>query len=254
MKIDLLVNRLAYGAMRAGTNITDTDAVLSALEWWREAGIDVLVGDEPFDWLSRRPPEPAVRAAPVPAPAALPDTLEAFQSWLTTSPDAPEARWGAGRIAPAGDAAAGLMIVTDLPDPEDAAEARLLAGAPGRLFDRMLAAIGRDRDAIYLAPLASVRPIGGRVDEASLTRLAALMRHHIALVRPKRLLLLGDAPSRAMLGTGFLAARGRLHSINHQGIKVDAVASFHPRQLLRQPSCKAEAWRDLLLLTGDSGL
>jgi len=241
--------------MRAGTIFSDIEHALSALDWWREAGVDVFVGDEPHDWLGRRRVAPAAPAPPQPAPAAvLPDTLADFQAWLATSDDVPEARWGSGRIAPAGDPAAGLMIVTDLPDADDATDGRLLAGAPGRLFDRMLAAIGRTRETVYLAPLASIRPVGGRIDEPSFVRLAALMRHHVMLARPGTLLLLGDAPNRALLGMGFVAARDRLHIVNHQDVKVNAVASFHPRQLLRQPALKAEAWRDLMLLTGGSGL
>lgn len=243
--------------MRVGIAEQDRDVVLSALGWWRDAGVDTVIGDDPYDWLGRNRPDPAAKAkpaeAPKPAAAALPDTLEGFRAWLATSDDVPEARWGAQRIAPAGAAADGLMIVTDLPDAEDHAEGRLLAGAPGALFDRMLAAIGRVRETVYLAPLASVRPVGGRVDEASFTRLAQLMRHHVMLARPKRLLLLGDAPSRALLGTGFIAARGHINIVHQQGIKVEAVTSFHPRQLLRQPALKAEAWRDLLLLTQESG-
>ena len=261
--------------MRVGTGLNDTDALASMLDWWREAGVDLLVDDAPRNWL--QPPRPAptkssspaasessvtaVAARPAPRPAsppapalpALPDTLEALQAWIAGDPAAPEARWGTPRIAPAGNPAGGLMIVTDLPDDEDSAEARLLAGAVGQLFDRMLAAIGRDRASVYLASLASARPVGGRIDPANQEWLGHILRHHIMLARPKRLLLLGDAPNRALLGMGFLAARGSLRTINHGGIKVEAVASFHPRQLLKQPVLKGEAWRDLLLLNGGPG-
>ena len=39
------------------------------------------------------------------------------------------------------------------------------------------------------------------------------MRHHIALVKPKRLLLLGDAPARALTGQPLASARGKVHRI-----------------------------------------
>lgn len=260
--------------MRLGTGLDDIDALASMLDWWREAGVDLLVDDGPRNWLqpprpaptnsapvspegspvapvARQAPRPAAPAAPV--MPALPDTLEALQAWIATDDAAPEARWGTPRIAPVGDPAAGLMIVTDLPDDEDDAEARLLGGGIGLLFDRMLAAIGRDRSSIYLASLASARPVGGRIDPTNQERLGQILSHHIMLARPKRLLLLGDAPNRALLGMGFLAARGSLRTINHGGIKVEAVASFHPRQLLKQPALKGEAWRDLLLLNGGPG-
>ena len=259
--------------MRGGTGLNDIDAFASMMGWWHEAGVDLLVDDAPRNWLqpprsvaarpvsatqgdaapvSRQAPRPvAVPAAP--ARPVLPDTLEALQAWIANDPEAPEARWGTPRIAPVGDPASGLMIVTDLPDDDDAAEGRLLGGAAGRLFDRMLAAIGRDRASIYLTSLASARPVGGRIDDTNQEKLGHILGHHIQMARPKRLLLLGDAPNRALLGMGFLAARGSLRIINHGGIKVEAVASFHPRQLLKQPALKGEAWRDLLLLNGGPG-
>jgi DNA polymerase len=73
------------------------------------------------------------------------------------------------------------------------------------------------------------------------------MRHHITLVRPKRLLLLGDAPARALIGQPLAIARGKVHRIE----TVPAVATFHPRFLLARPADKALAWRDLLLLTDE---
>ncbi|WP_245648827.1 uracil-DNA glycosylase [Sphingomonas sanxanigenens] len=244
------------------------------MAWWHEAGVDLLVDDAPRNWL--QPPRvatargssptveatatPVARQAPRPAPVPaapvrpdLPDTLDALQAWIASDPAAPEARWGTPRIAPAGDPASGVMIVTDLPDEDDASEGRLLGGAAGRLFDRMLAAIGRDRASIYLGSLASARPVGGRIDSAHQDKLAHILGRHIQMARPKRLLLLGDAPNRALLGMGFLAARGSLRIINHGGIRIEAVASFHPRQLLKQPALKGEAWRDLLLLNGGPG-
>lgn len=70
---------------------------------------------------------------------------------------------------------------------------------------------------------------------------------HIHLVKPRRLLLFGDAPARALLGEPLARARGRVHRI--EGVR--AVATFHPRWLLQRPSDKALAWRDLLLLMSE---
>jgi DNA polymerase len=69
----------------------------------------------------------------------------------------------------------------------------------------------------------------------------------VALAKPKRLLLLGDTPARALLGKPLAAARGHVHKI--EGVRT--VATFHPRQLLQRSSDKALAWRDLLLLMED---
>ena len=57
----------------------------------------------------------------------------------------------------------------------------------------------------------------------------------------------GDGPARALLGKPLPEARGHVHKI--EGVRT--VATFHPRSLINQPSNKARAWKDLLLLMED---
>ncbi|HVI98683.1 MAG TPA: uracil-DNA glycosylase family protein [Sphingomonas sp.] len=238
--------------MGADQHIDWRGAAASALDWWHEAGVDTLVEDAPRAWLREpRAPEtrPAEAAAPVAAapPARLPDTLEAFEAWRIGA-EAPEAGWPGRSIAAGGDPAADLAILVDMPEREDADT--LLSGAAGVLFDRMLAAIGRDRSTIYLATLCAVRPVSGQLPVELTPRLAEIARHRLALLRPKRLLLMGNAASRALLGVNAAAGRGRLHLLNHDGGQTETVASFPPRFLLEQPARKAEAWKDLQLVIG----
>jgi DNA polymerase len=248
--------------MGADQNIAWTDQLASTLEWWRDAGIDALADEAPRDWFAAPAPPPAPPKRVVanqPAVAAvvpLPATLDAFLAWRG-GPDAPEATWSGGPpLAAQGSPAADLMILLDMPEREDAAAGRLLDGAAGRLFDRMLAAMGRSRDDVYLASLCTVRPLAGRVAPEVETRLAEIARHYVAMVGPNRLLILGNAASRALLATDVMRARNGLHRINHPSAIRDsvteAVASFHPRLLLERPAQKADAWRDLQLLIGGS--
>lgn len=218
----------------------------SALDWWREAGVDTLVEDEPRDWLARtRPPPPtAPVAAAAPPVVELPATLDEFVAWRT-GPDVPEANWGNPLLPPEGDPASGLMIVADFPG-----ESGLIDGTAGRLFDRMLAAIGRDRGSIYLASLAVARPLGGRIVPEVADQLADLLKHHIELVAPKRLLLLGREPNRAILGMDRVDLPKSLHLVNLKSITLEAVASLRLEFLLERPERKAEAWKDLQLLIG----
>lgn len=140
------------------------------------------------------------------------------------------------------------MLLTDMPDAEDMATDSLLAGSAGRLLDAMLGAIGRDRASAYLAALAPGRPATGRIEADLETELARIARHHVALVRPRALLLLGDTTIRAFTGANLAQARGSIHSVNLNGATVPTVATFHPRFLLQQPARKADAWTDLRML------
>ena len=233
--------------MGADQNFDWGRAAASALEWWHEAGVDAIVDDMSRDWLEEAP---ATDILPGAAPAGtLPTTLEAFLAWRT-GPAAPEAGWPGRALGVQGDAATGLMIVVDMPDREDEATGLLLSGGAGRLFDRMLAAIGRSRQSTYLAALMLKRPPAGRVPDETAQALAALIRHHLSLAAPKRVLVLGNAASRAITGMDVAHARGNLHAVNHGGGTSQIVASFHPRFLLERSAAKADAWTDLKLLIG----
>lgn len=216
---------------------------ISALDWWREAGVDTFVEDDPRDWLAATAPVRAEPAAPPPAeaPAALPDDLGAFRRFLLADASIPGPP--AARIDATGDPASGAMLVLDMPEASDRAEGRLLSGEVGQLFDKMLAAMGLSRETAYMAPLSPARSASGRLTPETIAALAPLMRHHVALARPKRLLLLGDAPARALLGLGCVEARGRTHDVDG----IPAIVSFHPRLLLQTPARKAAAWADLQL-------
>ena len=242
--------------------------------WWQDAGLDVLIDEAPRNWLApvERPVErasapvvtPAPMAAqparPAPAPAAapaaaaaaaFPDTLPAFREWLASSETL--AMPLAARVASAGDPASGLMVLVDMPDAGDVESGRLLSGDAGMLFDKMIAAIGRGRDSIYLAAMAPGRPAGGYVDKRSGALFVELARHHVALARPRALLLMGDQPSRAFLRQGFVEARGRAHDVALPGGATAAIASFHPRTLLQHPEQKRRSWEDLQLLVKTLG-
>lgn len=241
----------------------DSALAASTLEWWHDAGVDLLVEDEPRDWTAEpvRPvtfaPTPLAPAAPqptapviMPAPAMLPDTLAAFLEWRL-SDAAPEASWDGVSLTATGPADAALMVLVDCPDRDDGDAGRILSGAPGRLFDRMLAAIGQSRDTVHLASVCARRPLAGRTPADLETRLAEIAHHHVGLIRPRGLLLLGNAASRAVLGTELTSARGHLHAVDHKNGKSQAIASFHPRFLIEKPMAKAESWKDLQLLMGE---
>lgn len=238
-----------------GVQSLDRAHAASLLRWWKDAGVDALVEDTPRDWLrasaapaAGREAKPAPREQALAESPALPPTLPEFLAWLRDSPDVPEARWGRNRLLPSGDPSSDLMILVDMPEPGDAEAGRLLAGEVGELFDKMLVAIGRSRETVWLAPIATVRAIG-RVPDQAAHRLVDIARHQIALVRPKRLLTMGERPNRALIGTDWQKRRGDYHLLNLGGVSIETVGTFHPSLLHSSPSYKKEAWKDLQLLT-----
>ena len=221
----------------------------SALRWWLEAGVDAAIAEEPRNWLQ---PAPALSAKqPQPSDPAPPDpvahdTLDAFQEWLRDAPNLPFGTRGARRILPSGASAAPIMLIADMP-PLDAAENDgPISGEAWHLMKRMLAAVGLAPEDAYRASLSCFNSHAS-FRGADLEACTEIARRHIALVKPERLLLLGDAPCRGLLGKPLAAARGHVQKIEG----VPAVATFHPSFLLMHPLQKEAAWTDLLLLTED---
>lgn len=230
-----------------GSDVGSAEAV-SALEWWLEAGVDALVVEQPRNWL-----KPAAAAAPVELAdtsliesSPVPDTLSLFREWLPHASAAPRAVAG-NPVLPVGSEGAEVMILAEAPGREEAAAGVPVAGEAWILTQRMLAAIGFAPDQAYLANLSCFHSPGTKPDRREIERCGEIARKHVALAKPHRLLLFGDAPAWALLGKGSAEARGHLHRV--EGIRT--VVTVHPRILLGRPSEKARAWKDLLLLMED---
>lgn len=225
---------------------TGTREAASALRWWLEMGVDTPIQEIPRNWLDRsasQPPETALpQAAKAPA-APAPTNLAQFQQWLA-GPEGPLASARSRPVLPVGATEAEVMLLFEPPGREEIAASAPVGGEAAELMRRMLQAIGMDGKA-YSANLACFHSPGARLSPEQLAQCAAAARLHVALARPKRLLLLGDAPCRALLGKALLQARGHVHVI--EGIRT--IASFHPRHLLQHTTHKRLAWEDLLLFT-----
>ena len=224
----------------------------SALAWWLDAGVDVAIQEEPRDWLKPPAARPAamVVEAPSPPPNIAPpshDTLAELQQWLASSAQLPLASATARRIMPQGPENAAVMLLTEAPTLEDFAAGQPVGGESWELAKRMLAAIKIPAEQAYSASLSCMHVPGARMSPADREACAEIARRHIKLAKPKRLLLLGDGPAQALLGKPLPQARGHVHKV--EGVRT--VVTFHPRQLINQPSNKSLAWKDLLLLMED---
>ncbi|MCA3263285.1 MAG: uracil-DNA glycosylase [Telmatospirillum sp.] len=258
---------------------------LAALRWLVEAGADEAIGETPLDRFAALPPPPPVAApaakAPArtaslvpPAPAAAPPTLAAPQPAAQAELAARAAATAARTLAELqaavaafegcalkatatnlvfadGNPAAPLMLMGDAPRADDDRAGTPFAGDMGVLLDRMLAAIGRGRDSVYIANLIPWRPPADRQPTAA--EIAACLpfaRRHIALAQPKMLVLFGELAARSLLGTGegIIKLRGRWKSYEDPALPapIPVLATYHPWYLLKQPLQKRDSWSDLL--------
>jgi uracil-DNA glycosylase family 4 len=149
-----------------------------------------------------------------------------------------------------GNPEAAIMLVGEAPGRDEDIEGLPFVGRSGRLLDRMLAAIGLDRGSAYIANVIPWRPPGNRTPTPHETEICRpFIERQIELVNPKVLVNLGGPSAKTLLNTseGILRLRGnwRVHT-TMSGIAIPAMPTLHPAYLLRTPSHKKLAWRDLL--------
>ena len=237
------------------------------LDWWREAGVDHAFADDPRSWLAE--PEPAAAPAepegafsppppaPRPAPAhttvdrlagldSLPATLAAFQAWWLAEPSL-DGGQTAGRVAPRGVAGAALMVLVDHPEAED--QDLLLSGPQGRLLQAMFTAMGIGPEQAYIAaclPRHMPLPEWTALDAAGLGQ---VVRHHIALARPQRLLVFGRHIS-PLLGHDPTKSAEPLRHFNHESVSIPLLIAPGLANLAGRPRSKAGLWQAWLDWTG----
>jgi uracil-DNA glycosylase len=266
--------------------VDDRDAAIALLRWYVEMGADEAIAAEPANRFapppapavvasaSARPPSPpqpqaapAVAAAP---PKALTESLaEAAQSARRLAASAESVAALAALVAgfdgcglkhtatntvfADGNSAAPVMIIGEGPGADEDRIGRPFVGRAGQLLDKMLAAIRLDRQGVLITNVVYWRPPGNRTPTtAEIASCLPFVLRHIALVRPKILVLAGGTATGALLpgGQGITRLRGRWFDLEIAGLAepVPTLPMFHPSFLLRTPERKREAWRDLLAL------
>ena len=234
---------------------------LEQLRWQIEAGVDDCVMDAPVDRYAlaekrekatpRTPGPDRVSAADpiaeaVAAAHAAPD-LEGLKQALAAYPHCELQKGARNLVFSDGVAGAPVMIVGEAPGRDEDIAGKPFVGRAGQLLDRMLAAIDLSRrDSVYITNVLPWRPPQNRDPRPEeIAMLKPFLARHIALARPKVLVIVGNISCQALLGKrGITRLRGNWSDA--EGIP--ALPTFHPAYLLRNPAAKREAWADLLSL------
>ena len=249
-----------------------TQADLALLRWYVEMGADEAIGWEAQDRLAPKRPPPPVRVAPAivapaepPAPVAAPMPAMAPEAAAATTLAELEAavrafegcglkRTATNTVFADGVAGAPLMIVGEAPGGDEDRIGKPFVGRSGQLLDRMLATVGFSRKTnAYITNVLFWRPPGNRKPTGDeIAACLPFVWRHIALARPRVVLLSGGTAMAAMLDRteGITRLRGRWFELAVPGLDhpVPTLATYHPSFLLRTPARKSEAWRDLLSL------
>lgn len=266
----------------------DRPGLRELLAFYAEAGVDEALTDEPVDRFAARetrPAAPARQAEPARSAPALPGRAEPRMQ-PPAAPKAPVAVPDDGQVALArqraaqaatldelrrhmaefdgcnlkftaknlvfadGNPEADVMLVGEAPGRDEDLEGLPFVGRSGQLLDRMLAAIGLDRQSVYIANVIPWRPPGNRTPTPQETEICRpFIERQIELANPKVVVTLGGASAKTLLGTpeGIMRLRGNWRGhVTASGKEIPTMPTLHPAYLLRNPAHKKFAWRDFL--------
>jgi DNA polymerase len=144
-----------------------------------------------------------------------------------------------------GTGSSGLCFVGEGPGADEDAQGYPFVGAAGQLLDRMILAMGFERDAVYVCNIVKCRPPNNRKpqpDEMSACR--PHFERQLELLKPQVIVALGATAVEGLFGTTIGITKLRGHWKVWRG-SVPVMPTFHPAYLLRNPAAKREVWEDL---------
>lgn len=143
-----------------------------------------------------------------------------------------------------GSPRARLMFIGEGPGRDEDLRGEPFVGAAGHLLDRIIRAMGLQRQEVYIANTVKCRPPRNRnpmPEELAACR-SYLMRQ-VAAIRPEVIVLLGRVAAQAVLQTD--APLGRLRARFHDWCGIPVMCTYHPAYLLRKPQDKGKTWEDI---------
>ena len=144
-----------------------------------------------------------------------------------------------------------IMLIGEGPGAQEDSEGVPFVGRAGKLLDKMLVSIKLNRTKVYISNVVNYRPpLNRRPTEEEISRYLPFLIHHIEIINPKILILLGSTALNAIIGNEEVISRARGKWIQRKigNVKPWIIASFHPAFLMRQPEQKKLAWLDLKMV------
>lgn len=152
-----------------------------------------------------------------------------------------------------GSPEARLCLLGEAPGANEDKQGEPFVGRAGQLLDKILEACTLSRQDVYILNVIKCRPPGNRNPASEeVTNCRSFFERQLDIIQPEFICCLGSVAAQNLLDTteSIGRLRGRLHDWN--GIQV--LATYHPAYLLRNPSAKAEVWKDMQFLMGEMGI
>lgn len=149
-----------------------------------------------------------------------------------------------------GNPKAKLMFVGEGPGADEDAQGLPFVGRAGQLLNKVIEAMGKTREEVYIANIVKCRPPGNRVPEpGEIAQCLPFLKAQIDQIQPEMIVGLGLTAGRALLQTEETMGniRGKFQSLAWNS-NIPVLPTYHPAYLLRNPSAKKIVWDDMKLV------
>ncbi len=151
-----------------------------------------------------------------------------------------------------GDPDAALMFIGEGPGVQEDRLGRPFVGPAGDMLNKQIAAMGLEREQVYIANVVKCRPPNNRAPTPQEAQTCgAYLYRQVQIISPKVIVALGGPATKLLLNTvkGITSIRGTWHSFDQiPGMTpIPVMPTFHPAYLLRAytPDTRKKVWSDL---------
>ena len=140
-----------------------------------------------------------------------------------------------------------IMFVGEGPGEQEDLQGEPFVGPAGKLLDDMLRIIDLERSKVYIANIVKCRPPHNRDPlDAEQDVCIEFLERQIALIDPVIIVCLGRVAAKRLINPDYKITRE--HGTWIRNGNTYLMATYHPSALLRDPSKRPDAFRDLLSL------
>lgn len=152
-----------------------------------------------------------------------------------------------------GNPAARLCLFGEGPGADEDRLGEPFVGRAGQLLNKILEACTLSREDVYILNVVKCRPPGNRNPQPDeIDNCRPYFQRQLEIIQPDFICCLGSVAATTLLDTkqSLGKLRGRLHEWQNSRVLV----TYHPAYLLRNPSAKAEVWKDMQYLMREMGI
>ena len=170
--------------------------------------------------------------------------LAVFEQEICTCQKCPLGKTRNKFVFGVGDPNASLLLVGEAPGAEEDRLGEPFVGRAGKLLDKILAAIDRNRHKdVYICNVMKCRPPNNRDPlRAEVDQCEPYLLHQIHLIKPKLIVALGRVAGQTLLNVD--KSLKSLRNIFHDYHGTPLMVTYHPAALLRNQDLKRPTWED----------